>query len=116
MGKMRKALQTRRKWAVSEKRLRAMIRSIETGVEVDKTEDERVETVEMLSSTCMELQSTVQRQKKQLQKQRKQLADAREQMIKLQTYADACKAENEMLKGGVVSSQEVLPPPPVSYQ
>jgi len=115
MGKMRKALQTRRKWAVSEKRLRAMIRSIETGVEVDKTEDERVETVEMLSSTCMELQSTVQRQKKQLQKQRKQIADAREQMIKLQTYADACKAENEMLKGGgMVSSEEVLPPPPVS--
>merc|ERR1712159_107228 len=109
------ALQTRRKWAVSEKRLRSMIRSIETGVTVDKAEDERVETVEMLSSTCMELQSTVQRQKKQLQKQRKQLADAREQMIKLQTYADACKAENELLKGGSgVSGGEVLPPPPVS--
>jgi DNA-binding transcriptional MerR regulator len=117
MGKMRKALQTRRKWAVSEKRLRSMIRSIETGVEVDKTEDERVETVEMLSSTCMELQSTVQRQKKQLQKQRKQIADAREQMIQLQKYADACKAENEMLKGGGAvpsSGAEGLPPPPVS--
>ncbi len=115
MGKMRKAMQTRRKWAVSEKRLRSMIRSIETGVEIDKTEDERVETVEMLSSTCMELQSTVQRQKKQLQKQRKQLADAREQMIKLQTYADACKAENDLLKGGGASGQEILPPPAVSY-
>lgn len=116
MGKMRKALQARRKWAVSEKRLRAMIRSIETGVELDKTEDQRVETVEMLSSTCMELQSTVQRQKKQLQKQRKQLAEAREQMIKLQTYADACKAENDRLKGGGGGhSKEVLPPPPVSY-
>ena len=115
MGKMRKALQARRKWAVSEKRLRAMIRSIETGVELDKTEDQRVETVEMLSSTCMELQSTVQRQKKQLQKQRKQITEAREQMIKLQTYADACKAENDRLKGGGGLSKEVLPPPAVSY-
>ena len=102
MGKMRKAMQSRRKWAVSEKRLRTMIRAIETGVEVDKTEDERVETVEMLSSTCMELQGTVQRQKKQLQKQRKQLADAREQMIQLQKYADAMKAENEALKGAYI--------------
>jgi len=115
MGKIRKILQTRHKWAVSEKRLRTMIRSIETGVTVDKTEDERVETVEMLSATCMELQSTVQHQKKQLQTQRKQLADAREQMIKLQTYADACKAENELLKGGCsVMSEEILPPPPFS--
>ena len=32
MGKMRKAFQSRRQWAVSEKRLRATIRSIETGV------------------------------------------------------------------------------------
>ena len=107
MGKMRKALQSQRKWAVSEKRLRNMIRAIESGIEIDKTEDERVETVEMLSSTCMELQGTVQRQKKQLQAQRKQLTDAREQMIELQKYADAMKAENEVLKND-------RSPPPVS--
>ena len=56
---------------------------------------EMKETIEMLSSTCMDLQGTVQRQTKQLQKQRKQLTDAREQMIALQKYADA-KAENEV--------------------
>ena len=97
MGKMRKALQSQRKWAVSEKRLRNMIRAIESGIEIDKTEDERVETVEMLSSTCMELQGTVQRQKKQLQAQRKQLTDAREQMIELQKYADAIPFDDKTL-------------------
>ena len=64
-------------------------------VEVDKSEEEKVETVEMLSATCVELQSTVARQKKQLQSQRKQLADAREQMILLQSFADRCAAENQ---------------------
>ena len=65
-------------------------------VEVDKSEEEKVETVEMLSATCVELQSTVARQKKQLQSQRKQLADAREQMILLQSFADRCAAENQV--------------------
>ena len=65
-------------------------------MEVDKSEEEKVETVEMLSATCVELQSTVARQKKQLQSQRKQLADAREQMILLQSFADRCAAENQV--------------------
>lgn len=62
-------------------------------------EDEgKDETIEMLSSTCIDLMLIVQRQKKQLQKQRKQLTDARDQMIKLQTYADTLRANNVELR------------------
>tara|TARA_A200000113_G_C8729505_1_gene311089 strand:- start:95 stop:655 length:561 start_codon:yes stop_codon:yes gene_type:complete len=63
----------------------------------DMEDEGKDEKIEMLSSTCIQLVSTVQRQKNQLQKQRKQLKDAREKMIKLQTYADAYKAQNKIL-------------------